>query len=264
MFIFNLNFLFHFAVCLFSFLAFVRCAHTDKDESTAPTYQQCVDKQEDLRKSHYLKMPEFFRQSVAGSHPIVKYYPYSPSAKELSSDVKKLDGENSFIDARKEEGTQNKDPLLSDNSPARNRIFFQFERQAHYRFGDKEDVVLLRADYGAPEIIYRCPLKNFKQETGVWRCQLKGQLSSIKTIDGRSLLFNYDFTMRLIPIGDKHLYFEWLSVGDKMESDLASDHYALRVLLYTQSEDRFRKWDFPYFDEGGELNPDACADLEGR
>lgn len=108
----------------FSFLAFVRCAHTDKDESTAPTYQQCVDKQEDLRKSHYLKMPEFFRQSVAGSHPIVKYYPYSPSAKELSSDVKKLDGENSFIDARKEEGTQNKDPLLSDNSPARNRIFF--------------------------------------------------------------------------------------------------------------------------------------------
>ena len=112
-------------------------------------------------------------------------------------------------------------------------------------------------------ITYRCPVENFEEKNGVWSCRLKGKITAQKALDGAPLTFSYDYRMRLIPVKDHYFFFEWQSLGDKVENDLSEDHFLLRALVYTQNEDRFYKWEHPYFDPAGELSPEACAELPG-
>jgi hypothetical protein len=243
-------------------LLLLGCSHTPKENPKEKTFSECARQQEDLRREKYLQLPENMR-ALAGSHPIVKYYSYSPSVKELLRDSVALDRENKSFDARTEESSKGVDPRLLDTSPGRNRLFIHFEKQRQFRFGPSKEVTLFRVDYGNPAIPYKCPIESFENKNSIWSCRLSGTVTAQKSLDGNPLSFKYDFKMRVIPVGEKYLYFEWLSTGDKMESDLSADHYTFRALVYTQSEDRFYKWEHPYFDPTGDLNPEVCAELQG-
>lgn len=227
------------------------------------TYRSCVTRQETLRKKLYTEMPEKFKNTFAGYHHIMKYYSTSPSVAQLKSDVKLLGKENNTFDYRKDPNSKHFDPRFIDDVPERNRILVSFEKHRHYRFGKNPDVLLLRFDYSKPELTYTCPLNQFKDNGTSLTCQLKGNISSSKQLEGAILTFNYDFKMRLLPINEKYFYFEWLSSGDKIDQDQPQDQLALRALVFTENDDRFYKMEFPYLDPNGDLNPEECAVLEG-
>lgn len=234
-----------------------------KTETPSPeTYAQCTARHDEFRKARFLEVPEKFRVPFAGYHHIVKYYDSTPSVAQMKKDVFKLEKENNYFDARTE--SKGVDPRLLDTSPGRNRLLISFERHRNYRFGKNSDVTLLRADYSKPEITYTCPLENFVDHNPSLICQLKGAFTSAKALEGAPLTFKYDMKMRLVPLNDKYFYFEWLSSGDKLDPDQSADYYFLRSIVYTGDADRFYKNEAPYLDPAGDLNPETCAELEGR
>lgn len=240
------------------------CSHKAPAPATkaAETFAECSARHDAFQKARFLEIPEKFRIPFSGYNQIVKYYDSTPSIAQMKKDVAKLEKENNYFDARKE--SKGVDARLLDTSPGRNRLLISFERHRNYRFGKNSDVTLLRADYGKPEITYTCPLENFVEHNPSLICKLKGSFTSAKTLDVTPLTFNYDMTMRLVPLNEKYFYFEWLSSGDKIDPDHSSDYYFLRTIVYTGSEDRFFKNEFPYLDPAGDLNPETCAELEGR
>lgn len=248
------------------FVAFViSCSHKPKEDAPkGETFAQCTARHEEFRKARFAEIPEKFRIPYAGYHQIVKYYDSTPSIAQIKKDVSKLEKENNYFDARTDSASKGMDARLLDSAPGRNRILISFERHRNYRFGKLSDVTLFRADYSKPEITYTCPLESFTEHNPSLICQLKGSFTSAKALEGAPLTFKYDMKMRLVPINDKYFYFEWLSFGDKLDPDQSADYYFLRAVVYTGSDDRFFKNDYPYLDPAGDLNPETCAELEGR
>lgn len=241
------------------------CSHNKKvDAPKSETFAECTARHEEFRKARFSEIPEKFRKPFAGYHHVVKYYSSTPSIAQMKTDVTKLEKENNYFDARSDAASKGMDPRLLDTAPGRNRILISFERHRNYRFGQLSDVTLFRADYSKPEITYTCPLEAFKEHNPSMVCQLKGSFTSAKALEGAPLTFKYDMKLRLVPINDKYFYFEWLSSGDKLDPDQSADYYFLRALVFTGSEDRFFKNDYPYLDPAGDLNPETCAELEGR
>ncbi len=254
-------------VCLGLVVAFLfACSHSEnKSTEKAPeSYAECTARHEAFRKARFLEVPEKFRVPFAGYHHVLKYYNDTPSIAQMKKDVAKLEKENNVFDARKDSANQGLDARLLDTAPGRNRILISFERHRNYRFGKTADVTLFRADYGKPEITYSCPLENFNEHNPSLICTLKGSITSAKTLDGNALSFKYDIKLRLVPINENYFYFEWLSTGDKLDPDHSADYYQLRAMIYTKNDDRFYRVEHPYLDPAGNLNPETCAELEGR
>lgn len=248
-----------------SLLFTISCTSAPKDTAPAKeTYSQCISRYDEIRKRRFAEIPEKFRVPFAGYQQVVKYYSSTPSIAQMKKDVNRLEKENNVFDARKDAASKDFEARLLDTSPGRNRILFSFERHRNYRFGKNSDVTLLRADYSKPEISYTCPIENFGDNGTSLTCYQKGVITAAKGLDGRPLSFKYDMKMRLVPINEKYFYFEWHSTGDKLDPDHSADHYFLRTLVFSGSEDRFFKTEAPYLDPAGELNPELCAELEGR
>ncbi len=227
------------------------------------TYRQCVSRHESIRKQRYFDLPDKFRETFAGYHHVLKYYSSTPSIAQMKKDVSKIEKENDIFDYTKNPDNKEFEARLLDTTPGRNRALFSFERHRNYLYGQNKDVTLLRVDYSKPEITYSCPLENFKDNGTSLICNLTGTITSSKQLEGSMLTFKYDLKMRLVPISEKYFYFEWLSSGDRLDQDQPEDHYFLRALFYTGSNDRFFKVENPYLDPAGDLNPEECAVLEG-
>lgn len=251
---------------VFALIILTSCSHRDKGagEKKSETYAECTSRHDQFRAARFMEIPEKFRVPFAGYHHVLKYYDSTPSIAQMKNDVAKLEKENNVFDARKDAASQGLDARLMDTSPGRNRMLISFERHRNYRFGKNADVTLFRVDYSKPEITYTCPLENFSDHNPSLICTTKGTITSAKTLDGNALSFKYDIKLRLVPINENYFYFEWLSSGDKFDSDLSADHYALRAMVYTKNDDRFFKVESPYLDPAGNLNPETCAELEGR
>lgn len=255
----------HFISFLLVSLSVLLCNCSSKGplDNTTETYRSCIERQDVLRKNMFLAVPENFRVPFSGYHPITKYYNASPSVAQLRADVDRLEKENNSFDARTEYGSKNFDARFLDTSPGRNRILVSFERHRNYLYGSKKDVLLFRIDYSKPAITFTCPVESFRDNTTSLTCQLQGKTHGIKGLEGAHMSFKYDLRLRLVPINKNYFYFEWVSSGDRWDKDLSEDHYQLRALVYSNSEDRFFKHEFPYLDPAGDLNPESCSELEG-
>lgn len=237
------------------------CSHKKVDEGPrGPTYNQCVEEQEKVRKARFSEMPEGLR-ALSGKHTVVKYFDQRP--KNLEAIVAQLKKENATYNARAQNKESTLDARLFDETPGRNQVLIAFEKRQNFLFAKvDDDKLLLKFDYSKPVLSYVIPVSALKEKDGAF----SGRYSSVATAKtptsykGEKIQRRFDTAVRLRAVGSEHIYVEWVnhSYDPSLESE---DWKSFFAVLKIKDEDRYFDTDAPYFDVLGELNPEACAPL---